>query len=65
MIKDIKMWEQFEKDLLSKTKPNHKANMLIFEQMYKHALYHKAVPPKNPLEGIEVKIKLAKIINSV
>ena len=65
MIKNIKLWEKFERELLRKTKPDYKANMKIFEEMYKHALYHKAIPPKNPLEGIEIKIKLAKVINSV
>ena len=39
--------------------------MEIFEAMYQHALYHKIIPYKNPLEGIEHKIKLAKALNSV
>ncbi len=65
MIKDVKLWEKFEKELISKTKPDHKENMRIFEAMYEHALFHKAIPNKNPLEGIEYKIKLAKILNSV
>ena len=65
MIKDIKTWENFEKELIRKSKPDYRENMRIFEAMYKHALFHKAIPLKNPLEGIEDKIKLAKIINSV
>jgi hypothetical protein len=65
MIKDIKLWEKFERDLLRKTKPDHQRNMKIFEAMYQHALFHKALPRKNPLEGIEDKIKFAKAINSV
>ena len=64
MIKDFSKWQAFEKELIKK------ANLLkkilkIFEEMYKQALFLKCYLPKNPLEGIEKDIILAKVINSV
>ena len=65
MIKDEQRWRLFERELI-------RSQELTIKQKYKilNALLHEAqtlgvFPPKNPLEGIEVKIKLAKIINAV
>jgi hypothetical protein len=39
--------------------------MEIFEGMYKEAVYLKAIPLKDPLDGIEVDIKIARVSNGV
>ena len=65
MIKNRKKWEEFEKGLLRNTPVNFNQNRQIFEEMYKHAMSMKVLPLKNKLEGIEVKIKLAKALNNV
>ena len=65
MVRDIQKWRQFEREFAQKEE-------LTIEQKYKilNALLHEAMtlgvfPPKDPLEGIEVKIKVARIINAL
>lgn len=59
MIKNPKLLKIFKKEKLS-----FKVAMRIFESLWKEALSLKVLPSKNPLEGIEVDIKVAKILNS-
>jgi len=65
MIKNNKLLEQFERDLKKREKADYHQNLKIFEGMYKAAVYLKAIPAKDPLEGIQVDIKIARVINSV
>ena len=65
MIKNKKMWRKFENLLKKKERINIKNNFKIVEALYKEALELKIFPLKNPLNGLEDKIRLAKIINSV
>lgn len=65
MIKDKKLLEQFEKNLQRKEKADYLRNLQILEYMLEEAIYLKVFPPKDPLEGIEVDIRIASIINSV
>jgi hypothetical protein len=64
MIKDIKMWEEFEKKLVRDSPPDYQTNAKIFEMMLSFAKSIGAFPPLNPLEVIEVDIRIAKILNS-
>jgi len=57
--------DQFEKDLVARTKPNYRKNLAIVEALYKEYLKLHGKKRADPLEGIEVKIRLAKVINSV
>lgn len=65
MIKDPKSWKEFETSLTKREKPDYKRNLKIFEELVKHAKSMKVFPPKNPLEGIEADIRIAKFLNSV
>ena len=65
MIKNKILLEQFEQDLVKKNKTDYHQNMEIFERMYKEAVYLNAIPLKDPLDGLEVDIKIARVINSV
>ena len=65
MIKNKILLKQFEQELVKKSKPDYHQNMEIFEGMYKEAVYLKAIPMIDPLEGIQVDIKIARVINSV
>ncbi len=60
-----RIFEEFEKSFIRKQKVNFKQNIRLFEEMYKHAVSLGAFHRKNLLEGIENKIKIAKVINSV
>lgn len=65
MIKDIKYWEDFEKKLIADSKPDYLKNLEIFKLMLQHAKAVGAIPLKNPLEGIEIDIKIAKMLNNL
>ncbi len=65
MIKNSRLLEKFENDLVAESKPDFKKNMKIFEAMYKHAKATGALKRSDPLEGLETVIRLAKILNSV
>jgi len=65
MIKDIKTWEKFEQEEIRKEKVNIKRNFRIVDALYREAVSLGVFPLKNPLEGIETKIKIAKVVNSV
>jgi len=65
MIKNKILLKQFEQELVKKSKPDYHQNMEIFEGMYKEAVYLNAIPLKDPLDGLEVDIKIARVINSV
>ncbi len=64
MVKNSKLLQQFERSL-KKEKPDYQKNMEIFEGMYKEAVYLNAIPLKDPLDGLEVDIKIARVSNSV
>ena len=63
MIKNQKVWEDFEKKLISEQNLNYEEGLRIFESMWKFACELKVFPPENPLEGIEKDIELARILN--
>lgn len=65
MIKNYKKYIKFEDSLIANEKADFKKNQKIFEWMYNEAVELKIIPLKDPLEGIDVDIKIAKVINSV
>ena len=65
MIKNASMFDDFEKSLLRSRKPDPAKNFGIVEALYEEAIALGAIPLKDPLDGIDVDIKIAKVINSV
>jgi hypothetical protein len=65
MIKDKKYLQEFEKEIIRSKKADIANNLRIVEALYKEAVSLGVFPLKDPLEGIEVDIKIAKVINSV
>lgn len=65
MIKDKKYLQEFEKEIIRNKKADIANNIRIVEALYKEAVSLGVFPLKDPLEGIEVDIKIAKVINSV
>jgi hypothetical protein len=65
MIKDHKKLQQFEKNLIRNTKVNPLHNFRIIESLHAEATALGVFPLQNPLEGIEVDIKIARVVNSV
>lgn len=65
MIRDKAFLEKAERVWKGKEKPDFFKNLRIIEALYKEAVCIGVLPLKDPLEGIEVDIKIAKVINSV
>lgn len=65
MIKDVKYWKRWEDKYQRQSVTDYQENIRIFEEMLELARNLKVFPTKDPLEGIEVDIKIAKIINSL
>jgi hypothetical protein len=65
MIKDTRLLAEFEDMEVSKEKPDYPSALRIFEAMWKEAMLLGVLPLKDPLEGIEVDIQIARILNDV
>lgn len=58
-------FQKFEMELLRKEKVDIIRNFQIISALYKEAVALGILPLKNPLEGLETDIKIAKVVNSV
>ncbi len=65
MIKKSPELIQFEKDFLKKERIDIKRNFKIFESMYREAVALGIMPSKDEIEGLDIDIKIAKVVNSV
>ena len=63
MVKRPDLLRAFECAQIRNTPPDYFRNLRIFEALYEEATALGYFPLKDPLEGIEVDIRLAKIIN--
>lgn len=63
MIKNRALLREFEESQLRKEAPDYHRNFRIFEALYHEARLLGIFPLKNPLDGIEVDIHLARVIN--
>lgn len=50
---------------MKKEKADMMRNLRIVEALYKEAVTLGIIPIKNPLDGIEVDLRIAKVVNSV
>ena len=62
MIKNPEELQRFENELIKKEKVNILKNFRLIDAMYKEAL--DIFPLKDSLSGLEVVIKIAKVVNS-
>jgi hypothetical protein len=60
--RDWARWQEFEDALLAAEKPDYFKNLQYFEALYHEAVALGVLPPTDPLEGIEVDIRLADIV---
>jgi len=65
MIKNKGTLQRFEKEIIQKEKVDISKNFRLVEAMYKEAVSLGVFPPEDALSGIEVDLKIAKVINSV
>jgi len=64
-MKPTDEFQRFEKEILRSEKLDIKKKFKIVEALYKEALDLGIFPLKDSLEGLEVDIRIAKVINSV
>lgn len=65
MIKNREKLEAFEKQFIAGEPIDIQKNFRIYNAMYQEAVRLGIFPLKDPLEGIEIDIKVARIANSV
>jgi hypothetical protein len=65
MVKYCEKFQAFEAARIRAEKVDVEQNLRILDALYEEALMLGALPPKDPLEGIEVKIRVAKAVNNV
>jgi len=58
-------FQKFEIEFLKKEKVDRIRNFHIVDALYHEAVGLCVIPLKNPLDGIEVDLKVAKVVNSV
>ncbi|MFC1824633.1 hypothetical protein ACFL9T_18150 [Thermodesulfobacteriota bacterium] len=63
MIKEYGLVEKFEKSEKMSSAPDYFKHLHIFEQLYHEAKTLGIFPLKDPLDGIEVDIRLAMVLN--
>jgi hypothetical protein len=65
MIKNEAAPQKFERELARKEKVDVVRNLRLVEAMYEEARFLGVFPPRDPLSGIEVDVKIARVVNSV
>jgi len=55
--------EQLEREVIKKEKLSFRQALSIFEAMWEEGVSLGVLPPADPLEGIDVDIKIARILN--
>lgn len=64
MIKDTKFFSEFNDEQLRNEPPDYEAALRLLEGMWEEAVALGVWPLKDPLEGIDVDIRIARILNS-
>jgi len=64
MIKDVKALQKFEDSVIRGRELSHPEALRLFEAMWQEGVALGVLPPKDPLEGIEVDLRIARIVNS-
>ena len=63
MVKNTKLLRRFEITQLKREKLTYLQSLKIVESLWEEGKSLGVLPPKNPLEGIETDIKLARTLN--
>jgi hypothetical protein len=65
MIRDAEALRRFEDDLARREKPDFARNLLLVDSLHREASRFGGSPRKNPMDGIEVALRIAKALNIV
>ncbi len=64
MIKNPSLFQKFENSFIKNEHMSYDRAMRLFTGLYNEARTLGVFPPEDPMEGIEVDIRIARIINS-
>lgn len=64
MIKNPEYFRKFENFFIANQKLSYEKALKMFESMWEECISLGVLPAKNPLEGLETDIKVARILNS-
>ncbi|NPV59860.1 MAG: hypothetical protein HPY75_09375 [Actinobacteria bacterium] len=65
MIRNGEKLARFEEDYLKQAGVDYARNLAIMDAMREEAVALGVLPPEDPMEGIEVDLRVARIVNSV
>jgi len=65
MVKNTSRLREFENNYMRRDKPDLLRNLQLLDQLYKEAKALSVFPLQELLSGLEIDIKIAKVINSV
>jgi hypothetical protein len=65
MITNRREFEKFEKDVIKNDKVDLHKNLAILNALYEEAVALGVFPLKDPLDGLDVDLKIARVVNSV
>jgi hypothetical protein len=65
MIINRAEWEKFERQQARADKADLRKNIAIFNALHDEAVALGVFPPKDPLEGVDVVLKIARVVNHV
>jgi hypothetical protein len=63
MVRNPELLREFDKEWIRGSPPDYRFNLHIVEAMLREAEHLGAFPPRDPLEGIEVDIRVARALN--
>ncbi|HLE09564.1 MAG TPA: hypothetical protein VI914_08030 [Thermodesulfobacteriota bacterium] len=65
MIKNPSLLKKFEEDFIrGEGVPDYNRSLRLFTDMWNEGVMLGVLPPKDPLDGIDVDIRIAKTLNS-
>jgi hypothetical protein len=63
MVRNPDLLRAFDDDQVRASPPDYFQSLKIFEALYEEARRLGALPPADPLEGIEVDLRIARALN--
>lgn len=63
MLRNPDLIEEFERRYAAEHPRDYRENLAIYEALYEHARQLGTLPGSDPLDGIEVDIRLARLLN--
>lgn len=65
MIRNAATLRSFEKELIRKDRCDSDANFRIVDALYQEAFELGVFPLKDPLDGLDITLRIAKVVNGV